>query len=151
MNSSGLPSEPPDACELAGLLLTLPSQQPSARTRTWRALKALGAVVLRDGLHVLPVGATHAAGSLGDGEADALAGRVEAVLEAIDEELRSWMVGYEQVRSVVHEPSLLEAVQRVLRSRVAPMTEDRILYKDIAALDGLLHGTALLEAAESVA
>jgi len=33
--------------------------------------------------------------------------------EAIDEELRSWMVGYEQVRSVVHEPSLLEAVRRV--------------------------------------
>ena len=33
--------------------------------------------------------------------------------EAIDEELRSWMVGYEQVRSVVHEPSMLEAVRRV--------------------------------------
>lgn len=33
--------------------------------------------------------------------------------EAIDDELRSWMVGYEQVRSVVHEPSLLEAVRRV--------------------------------------
>ena len=33
--------------------------------------------------------------------------------EAIDEELRSWMVGYEQVRSVVHEPSLLEAVRKV--------------------------------------
>jgi carbamoylphosphate synthase large subunit len=33
--------------------------------------------------------------------------------EAIDEELRSWMVGYEQVRSVVHEPSMIEAVRRV--------------------------------------
>jgi len=33
--------------------------------------------------------------------------------EAIDDELRSWLVGYEQVRSVVHEPSLLEAVRRV--------------------------------------
>ncbi len=33
--------------------------------------------------------------------------------EAIDEELRGWMVGYEQVRSVVHEPSMLEAVRRV--------------------------------------
>ena len=33
--------------------------------------------------------------------------------EAIDEELRSFMVGYEQVRSVVHEPSLLEAVRKV--------------------------------------
>ena len=33
--------------------------------------------------------------------------------EAIDEEVRGWMVGYEQVRSVVHEPSMLEAVRRV--------------------------------------
>lgn len=47
--------------ELAGLLLTLPSRQPSARTRVWRALKALGAAVLRDGLHVLPAGAVHEA------------------------------------------------------------------------------------------
>jgi histidine ammonia-lyase len=51
-----------------------------------------------------------------------------------------------------HRPALaVDAVQKVLRTLVAPMTEDRILYKDIAALDRLLHGAALIEAAEAVA
>lgn len=50
-----------DSCELAGLVLTLPSRQPAARMRAWRALKALGAAVLRDGLYVLPAVAEHEA------------------------------------------------------------------------------------------
>ena len=37
----------------------------------------------------------------------------EAPVEAIDGELKGWLHGYEQVRSVVHEPSMLEAVRRV--------------------------------------
>lgn len=37
----------------------------------------------------------------------------EAPLEALPGELRHWLYGYEQVVSVVHEPSLLEAVRRV--------------------------------------
>ncbi|MCB9464941.1 MAG: ATP-grasp domain-containing protein [Candidatus Eisenbacteria bacterium] len=37
----------------------------------------------------------------------------EAPYDALDPELKSWLHGYEQVRSVVHEPSVLEAVQRV--------------------------------------
>ena len=37
----------------------------------------------------------------------------EASPEALDPELRSWMDHYEQVPSVVHEESLLNAVRRV--------------------------------------
>ncbi|RMH18095.1 MAG: ATP-grasp domain-containing protein [Acidobacteria bacterium] len=37
----------------------------------------------------------------------------EAPAEALGPEMRSWLHGYEQVPSVVHEPSLLEAVRRV--------------------------------------
>ena len=37
----------------------------------------------------------------------------EAPLEALPHELRSWLYKYEQIPSVVHEPSLLAAVQRI--------------------------------------
>lgn len=36
------------------LILTLPSENTSARMRAWRALKSVGAAVLRDGVYVLP-------------------------------------------------------------------------------------------------
>src|SRR5215475_8884949 len=35
-------------------ILTLQGQQPAVRMRVWRALKALGASVLRDGVYLLP-------------------------------------------------------------------------------------------------
>ncbi len=37
----------------------------------------------------------------------------ERPLDYLDGELRHWLADYEQVRSVVHEPSLLEAVRRI--------------------------------------
>lgn len=37
----------------------------------------------------------------------------ERPVEALDDELKGWLGGYEQVRSVVHEPSLLDAVRRI--------------------------------------
>ncbi len=37
----------------------------------------------------------------------------ERPVEYLDDELKGWLGGYEQVRSVVHEPSLLEAVRRI--------------------------------------
>lgn len=54
------------------LILTLPTENASARMRAWRALKACGAVVLRDGVYLLPVGAerrTTLAAIAGDVEA----------------------------------------------------------------------------------
>jgi hypothetical protein len=43
------------------LVMTLPSQGSSERTRLWRALKALGCGTLRDGMYVLPASAAHEA------------------------------------------------------------------------------------------
>lgn len=45
--------------DLLALALTLPGHNTTARTRAWRALKAVGAAVLRDGVHVLPASAAH--------------------------------------------------------------------------------------------
>src|SRR5688572_32001299 len=36
------------------LILSLPTENSTARMRAWRALKASGAVVLRDGVYLLP-------------------------------------------------------------------------------------------------
>jgi hypothetical protein len=43
------------------LILTLPTENASARMRAWRALKASGAAVLRDGVYLLPAGEDHRA------------------------------------------------------------------------------------------
>jgi len=40
------------------LILSLPSRNTTARMRAWRALKAAGAAVLRDGVYLLPASAT---------------------------------------------------------------------------------------------
>ena len=42
------------------LILSLPSENTTARMRAWRALKACGAAVLRDGVYLLPDEAQHA-------------------------------------------------------------------------------------------
>ncbi|HEY3327431.1 MAG TPA: chromate resistance protein ChrB domain-containing protein [Novimethylophilus sp.] len=44
---------------LIGLALTLPSHTTTPRTKAWRALKAMGAAVLRDGVYVLPASLAH--------------------------------------------------------------------------------------------
>jgi len=41
------------------LILTLPTENATARMRAWRALKACGAAVLRDGVYVMPVSEPH--------------------------------------------------------------------------------------------
>ena len=41
------------------LILTLPTENATARMRAWRALKACGAAVLRDGVYVMPAGEQH--------------------------------------------------------------------------------------------
>jgi hypothetical protein len=41
------------------LILSLPTENATARMRAWRALKACGAAVLRDGVYLLPEGEAH--------------------------------------------------------------------------------------------
>lgn len=43
------------------LILSLPGENATSRMRTWRALKALGAALLRDGAYLLPDGDAHRA------------------------------------------------------------------------------------------
>lgn len=43
------------------LILSLPTENATARMRCWRALKTCGAAVLRDGVYLLPAGDPHAA------------------------------------------------------------------------------------------
>ena len=43
------------------LILSLPSDNTAARMRCWRALKGMGAAVLRDGVYVLPASPAHEA------------------------------------------------------------------------------------------
>jgi hypothetical protein len=68
------------------LILTLPTENASARMRAWRALKASGAAVLRDGVYLLPAGEERRA------TLAAIAGDVEAsggstwLLEAMGED-----------------------------------------------------------------
>ncbi|PIV87733.1 MAG: chromate resistance protein, partial [Hydrogenophilales bacterium CG17_big_fil_post_rev_8_21_14_2_50_63_12] len=38
------------------LILSLPTENASARMRAWRALKSTGAAALRDGVYLLPEG-----------------------------------------------------------------------------------------------
>ena len=41
------------------LIITLPTQNATARMRIWRTLKASGAAVLRDGVYLLPAASKH--------------------------------------------------------------------------------------------
>ena len=43
------------------LVLSLPTENATARMRAWRSLKAAGAAVLRDGVYLLPAGDAHSA------------------------------------------------------------------------------------------
>ena len=54
------------------LVLSLPTENATARMRAWRALKACGAAVLRDGVYALPDGEPH-----------------DATLEAIESDVRA--------------------------------------------------------------
>jgi len=47
------------------LVLSLPTENAATRMRVWRALKACGAAVLRDGVYVLPQSAAHEAALTG--------------------------------------------------------------------------------------
>jgi hypothetical protein len=55
------------------LIMTLPTQNATARMRSWRALKAMGCAVLRDGVYLLP---------LREGSADTLQDVADGVVEA---------------------------------------------------------------------
>ena len=62
---------PLEASNWLVLVISLPTQNATTRTRVWRALKALGCGVLRDGVYLLPEGPEHEQ-ALGDLAAETL-------------------------------------------------------------------------------
>lgn len=76
----------------------------------------------------------------------------ERPLEYLDDDLRSWMVHYEQIPSVVHEPSLLDAVKRVqalgwvdrLEATVEAHITPAARVREAAGIPGTTERTAFL-------
>lgn len=64
------------------LILTLPTENATARMRAWRALKHCGAAVLRDGVYLLPASAAHKATLTGIADAVDAAGGSAHLLDA---------------------------------------------------------------------
>lgn len=94
------------------LVVSLPTASATARTRVWRALKALGSVALRDGAYLLPAGES----------------RAEALLEIADDCTReggvAWLMGA-QPRGAEDE-----AAWRQLFARSGDYAELRKGWKD---------------------
>jgi len=94
------------------LVISLPTSSATARTRVWRALKALGSVALRDGAYLLPVGEN----------------REQALLDIADDCSReggvAWLMGA-QPRGPEDE-----AAWRQLFDRSADYAELRKAWKD---------------------
>ncbi len=121
------------------LILSLPTENATARMRAWRALKACGAAVLRDGVYALPNGDAHRAtleGIAADVREHAGAARLLRA-EAPDEDLRPLFERNGEFGALLAEIGALstprsakaqaEAVRQVRRLRKA--------FDQVAAID----------------
>ena len=84
------------------LILTLPTENATARMRAWRALKACGAAVLRDGVYVMPVSEQHRGILAAIAEEVSASGGSTHLLEASGEDyagLFDRMADYQQLAS----------------------------------------------------
>ena len=84
------------------LILTLPTENATARMRAWRALKACGAAVLRDGVYVMPVNEQHRGILAAIAEDVSASGGSTHLLEASGEDyagLFDRMADYQQLAS----------------------------------------------------
>lgn len=109
------------------LVLSLPTGNTTARMRAWRALKACGAAVLRDGVYVLPDEQHHReqlreiAGDVGanDGTANVLAGaRCDDAIEPLFDRSADFAALVAQVRALAVETSgAAEALRGTRRLR----------------------------------
>jgi hypothetical protein len=106
------------------LVVSLPTSSATARTRVWRALKALGSMALRDGAYLLPGGD----------------GRAEALLEIADDCTREGGVAW--LMDAQPRGADDEAAWHRLFDRSADYTELRKTWKDAN------RGLARLGAAE---
>jgi hypothetical protein len=163
-----------DPAELLLLILSLPSENATPRMRVWRALKALGCAVLRDGVYLLPArAATRAALAAQAAEVRAAGGTAWVLslpdgrelapdLAALFDRGADYAVLEETLARLAAEMDGLEAA--VLRRRLKAARRDRDALAAIdyypgparaAALARLgaleARGQALLRAGEPVA
>lgn len=113
------------------LVLSLPTENTTARMRVWRTLKASGAAVLRDGVYLLPGEAVHrAAFDAAAGEVRANGGQARVLTGAACEddlaplfdrqaEFGAWLVQANEARSVLESGATADAERRARRLRRA--------------------------------
>ncbi|MES2088484.1 MAG: chromate resistance protein ChrB domain-containing protein [Pseudomonadota bacterium] len=118
------------------LILSLPTENATARMRSWRALKACGAAVLRDGVYLLPEQGTHA-----------------DTLEAIAEDLRRSDGMAHLLRTDSNEPEFPRLFDRGAEfgALLAEITASRAQLSEANALDTLKQSRKLRKSFEQLA
>jgi hypothetical protein len=144
-------------------VLSLPTDNATARMRAWRSLKAAGAAVLRDGVYLLPDEDRHAA-TLGEvaedvrragGQAQVLrAARAEAALEALFDrgaDYTAWLDDAADVRHALRDGRAAEAQRQARKLRKALEQIVAIDFFAGPAREQALETIGALEAAVAVA
>ncbi len=123
---------------LLTLILSLPTENATARQRIWRALKASGAAVLRDGVYLMPerddcrATLDGLAADVREGGGSALVLRVEEpegvnfiLLFDRSDDYASLMAEFGQVRGMLTADTVLDALKQVrkLRKSFAALSE----------------------------
>ena len=140
------------------LLLSLPSKNKTVRMRIWRALRAIGCGVLRDGVYLLPSGAAQAAG-FADLEAEVKAARGFAMTVELNFKTS---IQFEQVRKLFDRTddyaSLVSQINAANKSlaRLGPRRANTLVqrlrrsYQDIVKID-FYPGQASIQAENALA
>ena len=104
------------------LVLSLPTRDKTVRMRVWRALRAMGCGVLRDGVYLLPVGAPQSARFI---EIESEVGRVGGFAMTVEIDVKT-STQYERVRKLFDRTAVyailvrdIEAARRSL-ARLGP-------------------------------
>jgi hypothetical protein len=140
--------------QLCLLVLSLPTDNATARMRAWRALKASGAAVLRDGVYALPDSAVHLAQlreiaddvRANEGIARLLVGlSADEPLEPLFDRAEEWAALVAQAQAVTAAASPSSAGQALRDARRL-----RKAFDQLAAID-FFPGQAQRQACDAVA
>ncbi len=134
------------------LILTLPTENATVRMRAWRALKASGAAVLRDGVYLMPAADTHRATLTAIAEDVTASGGTTWLIEATGEDyagLFDRTAEYQQLAAdIAASRSQLDKSAAVDLSRLAKKlrkTLDGLRAIDFFPGQALAQTTALLD------
>jgi hypothetical protein len=119
------------------LILTLPTENATARMRAWRALKATGAAVLRDGVYLLPEDEGHRATLAAIAEEVDAAGGQTFLFDATGEDHRARFDRTEDYRKLADDIAATHAdLDKVATSELARIARKlRKAFDALAAID----------------